>query len=130
MGVLTGTILGLQSPGLIRVLLVYDPRPRGFANLLTDFPRQISDLSLSRVLVRWPCGCRGWVLRQQRFAVQVVRHGHAGEQGVERPEPVQEALGALHQFRWLADGENGALPPAGNVLMGVEPIPPEPKLLP
>jgi len=46
------------------------------------------------------------------------------------PEYVNSATGLeLHQFRWLADAEIGELPPAWNVLVGVQELPPEPRVL-
>jgi hypothetical protein len=46
------------------------------------------------------------------------------------PEYVNTATGLeLHQFRWLADEEIGELPPVWNVLVGVQPVPAEPKIL-
>jgi hypothetical protein len=46
------------------------------------------------------------------------------------PEYVNTATGLeLHQFHWLDDAEIGALPPEWNVLVGVQPVPPEPKIL-
>lgn len=99
-----------------------------------------------------------WNLRDGRFAVQVVKHNHSCEPGRKflgmpqtpyarknwssvilfnnarcralTPERVNTASGLdLHQFQWLEDGEIGTLPPEWNVLVGVQPIPEQPKVL-
>ena len=139
-------------------------------------PKQSTDFSFSRFLVPWLTGYQGWALfidgdmlclgdlaelwalRDEQYAVQVVKHVHACEQGLKfqgrpqtpygrknwsslmlfncarctalTPEFVNSASGLeLHQFGWLRDGEIGELPMAWNVLVGVQPIPAEPKLL-
>ncbi|MCP9841116.1 glycosyltransferase family 8 protein [Synechococcus sp. J7-Johnson] len=99
-----------------------------------------------------------WALRDESMAVQVVKHQHECEEGLKfqgmpqtpygrknwssvvlfncerckalTPEFVNTATGLeLHQFRWLADGEIGELPPEWNVLVGVQPIPAAAKVL-
>jgi len=46
------------------------------------------------------------------------------------PAYVNTATGLeLHQFHWLADAEIGELPPEWNVLVGVQPLPPSPKIV-
>lgn len=139
-------------------------------------PKQSTAFSFSRFLVPWLAGYRGWALfidadmlclgdiaelwalRDERRAVQVVKHQHDCEPGLKfqgmpqtpygrknwssvmlfncercralTPEFVNSATGLeLHQFRWLADAEIGELPPAWNVLVGVQELPPEPKVL-
>ncbi len=139
-------------------------------------PRQSTDFSFSRFLVPWLADYRGWALfvdadmvclgdiaelwaqREERYAVQVVKHEHICEAGLKfqgmpqtpygrknwssvmlfncarcralTPERVNTASGLeLHQFHWLPDGAIGGLPAAWNVLVGVQPLPPEPKIL-
>ncbi len=139
-------------------------------------PRQSTDFSFSRFLVPWLAGYRGWALfidadmlcladlaelwalRDERYAVQLVKHQHVCEQGLKfqgmpqtpygrknwssvmlfncarctvlTPELVNSASGLeLHQFHWLADEQIGALPPEWNVLVGVQPLPAAPKIL-
>lgn len=139
-------------------------------------PKQSTDFSFSRFLVPWLAGYRGWALfidadmlclgdiaelwalRDERFAVQLVKHRHECEQGLKfqgmpqtpygrknwssvmlfncsrcttlTPDYVNRASGLdLHQFRWLADEAIGELPPEWNVLVGVQPVPAEPKVL-
>ena len=99
-----------------------------------------------------------WALRDEHTAVQVVKHQHECEPGLKfqgmpqtpygrknwssvmlfncercralTPEYVNTATGLeLHQFRWLADSEIGELPPEWNVLVGVQELPPEPRVL-
>jgi lipopolysaccharide biosynthesis glycosyltransferase len=99
-----------------------------------------------------------WALRDESKAVQVVKHQHECEEGLKfqgmpqtpygrknwssvvlfncerctalTPEFVNTATGLeLHQFRWLADGEIGELPPEWNVLVGVQPVPAAAKVL-
>ncbi len=99
-----------------------------------------------------------WALRDENKAVQVVKHRHECEEGLKfqgmpqtpygrknwssvmlfncercralTPEYVNTATGLeLHQFRWLADGAIGDLPPEWNVLVGVQPVPASPKVL-
>jgi lipopolysaccharide biosynthesis glycosyltransferase len=139
-------------------------------------PKQSTDFSFSRFLVPWLAAYQGWALfidadmlclgdiaelwalRDERYAVQVVKHRHECEEGVKfqgmpqtpygrknwssvvlfncarcaalTPEFVNTASGLeLHQFRWLEDEEIGELPPEWNVLVGVQPVPAEPKVL-
>ncbi|QEY33315.1 hypothetical protein EVJ50_02630 [Synechococcus sp. RSCCF101] len=139
-------------------------------------PLQSTAFSFSRFLVPWLNGYSGWALfidadmlcladiaelwalRDERAAVQVVKHDHtctAGQkfQGMPQtpyprknwssvmlfncarcrqltPELVSTASGLhLHQFQWLEDGEIGSLPPEWNVLVGVQPIPERPRIL-
>ncbi len=139
-------------------------------------PKQSTDFSFSRFLVPWLAGYRGWALfidadmlclgdmaelwalRDESFAVQVVKHRHECEAGLKfqgmpqtpygrknwssvvlfncsrcttlTPEYVNTASGLdLHQFRWLPDEAIGELPPEWNVLVGVQPVPAEPKVL-
>lgn len=139
-------------------------------------PKQSTAFSFSRFLVPWLAGYRGWALfidadmlclgdiaelwalRDERMAVQVVKHHHDCAPGLKfqgmpqtpygrknwssvmlfncgrcralTPEFVNSATGLeLHQFRWLPDAEIGELPPAWNVLVGVQELPPEPKVL-
>jgi lipopolysaccharide biosynthesis glycosyltransferase len=99
-----------------------------------------------------------WDLRDPRHAVQVVRHDHHCAPGrkfqgerqtpyarknwssvmlfncsrcqVLTPELVNSAPGLhLHQFAWLEDGAIGALPPEWNVLVGVQEVPKQARLL-
>lgn len=99
-----------------------------------------------------------WDLRDERYAVQVVQHEHHCEIGRKfqampqtpyrrknwssvmlfngprcralTPEWVNGASGLeLHQFQWLSDGEIGALPPQWNVLVGVQPMPAQARIL-
>jgi hypothetical protein len=99
-----------------------------------------------------------WDLRDERYAVQVVQHEHHCEIGRKfqempqtpyrrknwsslmlfngprcralTPEWVNQASGLeLHQFQWLSDGEIGALPPEWNVLVGVQPVPAQARIL-
>ncbi len=133
-------------------------------------PLQSTEFSFSRFLVPWLNDYEGWALfidadmlclsdiaqlwnlRNDRFAVQVVKHEHhctstTKFQGMPQtpyarknwssvtlfnckrcraltPEFVNRATGLeLHQFQWLSDSEIGELPPECNVLVGVEPLP-------
>jgi lipopolysaccharide biosynthesis glycosyltransferase len=99
-----------------------------------------------------------WDLRDPRDAVQVVKHEHRCVPGRKfqgepqtpyarknwssvmlfqcarcralTPERVNTASGLhLHQFAWLEEGEIGALPPRWNVLVGVQDIPEDARLL-
>jgi len=139
-------------------------------------PKQSTDFSFSRFLVPWLAGYQGWALfidadmlcladiaelwalRDERFAVQLVKHQHDCEAGRKfqgmpqtpygrknwssvmlfncsrcralSPAYVNTATGLeLHQFHWLADAEIGELPPEWNVLVGVQPLPPSPKIV-
>ncbi len=139
-------------------------------------PKQSTDFSFSRFLVPWLAGYSGWALfidadmlclgdiaelwalRDERYAVQVVKHRHECEQGLKfqgmpqtpyarknwssvmlfqcdrcralTPELVNTASGLeLHQFQWLPDGEIGELPAEWNVLVGVQPVPASAKVL-
>ncbi len=138
--------------------------------------KQSTAFSFSRFLVPWLNGFQGWALfidadmlclgdvaelwalRDERFAVQVVKHQHVCDEGVKfqgmpqtpyarknwssvmlfncsrctalTPDFVNTATGLeLHQFRWLADEAIGELPPEWNVLVGVQPLPQTPKVL-
>lgn len=120
-------------------------------------PKQSTAFSFSRFLVPWLAGYRGWALfidadmlclgdiaelwalRDERMAVQVVKHHHDCAPGLKfqgmpqtpygrknwssvmlfncgrcralTPEFVNSATGLeLHQFRWLPDAEIGELP--------------------
>ncbi|CAK6690647.1 glycosyltransferase [Synechococcus sp. CCY9201] len=139
-------------------------------------PKQSTDFSFSRFLVPFLAGYQGWALfidadmlclgdiaelwahRDERYAVQVVKHRHECEEGLKfqgmpqtpyerknwssvvlfncgscrqlTPERVNTASGLeLHQFRWLDDDTIGTIPPEWNVLVGVQAIPPQPKVL-
>jgi hypothetical protein len=139
-------------------------------------PLQSTAFSFSRFLVPWLSGYRGWslfldadmlcladlaelwALRDERYAVQVVKHEHVCQAGRKfqgmpqtpyarknwssvmlfnnarcralSPELVNTASGLhLHQFRWLDDGEIGCLPPQWNVLVGVQAVPDDAKVL-
>ena len=99
-----------------------------------------------------------WALRDESKAVQVVQHQHQCEAGQKfqgmpqtpyrrknwssvmlfncssctalTPTYVNTASGLeLHQFHWLKDAEIGALPAEWNVLLDVQSIPPEAKIL-
>ena len=139
-------------------------------------PLQSTDFSFSRFLVPWLCDYSGWALfidadmlclgdlselwdlRDERYAIQVVKHQHVCEQGVKfqgepqtpyarknwssvmlfncgrcralTPELVNTASGLhLHQLRWLEDAEIGSLPERWNVLVGVQPVPDDARIL-
>ncbi|HJN34027.1 MAG TPA: glycosyltransferase [Prochlorococcus sp.] len=139
-------------------------------------PLQSTEFSFSRFLVPWLNNYKGWALfidadmlcmsdiaelwdlRNDRFAVQVVKHEHnctssTKFQGMPQtpyarknwssvtlfnckrcraltPEFVNIASGLdLHQFKWLSDSEIGELPPEWNVLVGVQPIPANARIL-
>lgn len=139
-------------------------------------PLQSTEFSFSRFLVPWLCDYQGWALfvdadmlclgdmaelwdlRDERYAVQVVKHAHNCELGFKfqgerqipygrknwssvmlfncprcralTPETVNTASGLhLHQFAWLQAGEIGPLPPRWNVLVGVQPVPSDARLL-
>ena len=131
-------------------------------------PLQSTDFSFSRFLVPWLCGYEGWAafmdcdqlvledvaklwaLRDERYAVQVVKHNHAPKEEVKflgakqskyekknwssvmlmncarcralTPEFVNTASGLeLHQFKWL-DSESliGEIPSRWNHLVGYD----------
>ncbi|MCP4974275.1 MAG: hypothetical protein GY914_11495 [Prochlorococcus sp.] len=137
---------------------------------------QSTAFSFSRFLVPWLCEFEGWglfidadmlclaniaelwALRDERYAIQVVKHQHKCEPGqkfqgmpqtpYERKnwssvmlfncnrckaltvDYVNTASGLeLHQFKWLMDDEIGSLPAEWNVLVGVEPVPDNAKIL-
>jgi lipopolysaccharide biosynthesis glycosyltransferase len=129
---------------------------------------QSSDFSFSRFLTPWLCGYEGWAifmdcdqlvlddiaklwaLRDERYAVQVVKHNHVPKEEVKflgetqskyekknwssvmlmncarctalTPEYVNTASGLeLHQFKWLdSDDLIGALPRQWNHLVGYD----------
>ena len=131
-------------------------------------PLQSTEFSFSRFLVPWMCGYEGWAvfmdcdmimledvarlwaLRDERYAVQVVRHEHVPKEDTKflgtvqtkyhkknwssvmlmncaqcralTPDYVNQASGLeLHQFRWLGNDELiGALPSAWNHLAGYD----------
>jgi hypothetical protein len=131
-------------------------------------PLQSSDFSLSRFLVPWMCGYEGWAifmdcdqlvlddiarlwaLRDDRHAVQVVKHNHVPKEEVKflgekqskyekknwssvmlmncgrctalTPEFVNTATGLqLHQFKWLGNDELiGEIPSRWNHLVGYD----------
>ena len=131
-------------------------------------PLQSTDFSFSRFLTPWLCGFEGWAafmdcdmimlddianlwgLRDERYAVQVVKHHHVPKEEVKflgekqskyekknwssvmlmncakcralTPEFVSSASGLqLHQFKWLASDELiGALPAKWNHLVGYD----------
>ncbi|MFN9628637.1 MAG: glycosyltransferase [Cyanobacteriota bacterium] len=139
-------------------------------------PLQSTEFSFSRFLVPWLCEYQGWALfvdadmlclgdmaelwalRDEHYAVQVVKHEHHCEPGFKfqrerqtpygkknwssvmlfncsrcqalTPERVNSASGLhLHQFAWLREADVGALPPRWNVLVGVQPVPSDARLL-
>jgi hypothetical protein len=129
---------------------------------------QSSDFSFTRFLTPWLCDFQGWAvfmdcdmlvlddianlwnLRDERYAVQVVKHHHVPKEDVKflgekqskyekknwssvmlmncarctalTPEYVNTASGLeLHQFKWLASDELiGAIPPKWNHLVGYD----------
>ncbi len=131
-------------------------------------PLQSTDFSFSRFLTPYLCGYEGWAvfmdcdmlvlddiarlwaLRDERYAVQVVKHEHVPKEQVKflgatqtrygkknwssvmlmncakctalTPDYVNAASGLeLHQFKWLASDELiGALPAAWNHLVGYD----------
>ncbi len=131
-------------------------------------PLQSTDFSFSRFLTPWLCGFEGWAvfmdcdmimlddiaslwsLRDERYAVQVIKHHHVPKEEVKflgekqskyekknwssvmlmncakcralTPEFVSSASGLqLHQFKWLASDELiGALPAKWNHLVGYD----------
>jgi lipopolysaccharide biosynthesis glycosyltransferase len=131
-------------------------------------PLQSSDFSFSRFLTPWLCGYEGWAifmdcdqlvlediaklwaLRDERFAVQVVKHHHVPKEEVKflgekqskyekknwssvmlmncarcrvlTPEYVNTATGLeLHQFKWLeSDALIGEIPARWNHLVGYD----------
>jgi lipopolysaccharide biosynthesis glycosyltransferase len=99
-----------------------------------------------------------WDLRDERYAVQVVQHNHHCSSGRKfqgmplspyrrknwssvmlfncarckalSPHYVNSASGLeLHQFTWTKTEEIGALPPQWNVLVGVQEVPADARLL-
>ncbi|HGY5537731.1 MAG TPA: glycosyltransferase [Prochlorococcus sp.] len=137
---------------------------------------QSTAFSFSRFLVPWLCNFEGWALfidadmlclgdiadlwalRDQRYAIQVVKHKHECDAGTKfqgMPQTpykrknwssvmlfncsrckaltvdyVNTASGLeLHQFRWLNNDEIGELPPQWNVLVGVQPVPTDAQIL-
>jgi len=131
-------------------------------------PLQSTEFSFSRFLVPWMCGYEGWAvfmdcdmlmlddvanlwkLRDERYAVQVVKHEHVPKEDVKflgavqtkyqkknwssvmlidctrcaalTPDYVNRASGLeLHQFKWLGNDELiGALPSGWNHLVGYD----------
>jgi lipopolysaccharide biosynthesis glycosyltransferase len=131
-------------------------------------PLQSSDFSFSRFLTPWLCGYEGWAifmdcdqlvlediarlwaLRDERYAVQVVKHHHVPKEEVKflgekqskyekknwssvmlmncarcralTPEYVNTASGLeLHQFKWLeSDALIGEIPARWNHLVGYD----------
>jgi len=131
-------------------------------------PLQSTDFSFSRFLVPWMCGYEGWAvfmdcdqlvlddiarlwaLRDDRYAVQVVKHHHVPKEEVKflgatqskyekknwssvmlmncarcgalTPEYVNSATGLeLHQFKWLGNDDLiGAIPSRWNHLVGYD----------
>jgi hypothetical protein len=131
-------------------------------------PLQSTDFSFTRFLVPYLCGYRGWALfmdcdmlvvddiarlwalRDERFAVQVVKHNHVPREAVKflnaaqtkyekknwssvvlfncarctavTPDYVNTASGLeLHQFKWLGDdGLIGEIPHRWNHLVGYD----------
>jgi hypothetical protein len=131
-------------------------------------PLQSTDFSFSRFLTPWLCGYEGWAifmdcdmlvlddiaklwrLRDERYAVQVVKHVHVPKEEVKflgavqtkyekknwssvmlmncakctalTPDYVNRATGLeLHQFKWLAgDHLIGEIPHAWNHLVGYD----------
>jgi len=137
---------------------------------------QSTDFSFSRFFVPWLCNFEGWALfidadmlclgdikdlwdlRDEAYAVQVVKHNHECEigqkfQGMPQtpyprknwssvmlfnckrchdltPAYANTASGLeLHQFKWLSDSEIGELPPEWNVLVGAQPVPTNTQIL-
>ena len=131
-------------------------------------PLQSTDFSFSRFLTPWLCGYRGWAvfmdcdmlvlddiaelwrLRDDRYAVQVVKHHHVPKEDIKflgakqtkyekknwssvmlvncerctrlTPEYVNGATGLeLHQFKWLeSDALIGEIPSKWNHLVGYD----------
>lgn len=131
-------------------------------------PLQSTDFSFSRFLVPWMCGYEGWAifmdcdqlvledisnlwaLRDERCAVQVVKHNHVPKEATKHlgekqskyekknwssvmlincarckaltPDYVNTATGLqLHQFKWLGnDGLIGEIPSRWNHLVGYD----------
>jgi lipopolysaccharide biosynthesis glycosyltransferase len=131
-------------------------------------PLQSTDFSFSRFLAPWLCGYEGWAvfmdcdqlvlddiatlwaLRDERYAVQVVKHHHVPKEEVKflgekqskyekknwssvmlmncakcralTPEFVNSATGLeLHQFKWLeSDAMIGEIPSRWNHLVGYD----------
>ena len=139
----------------------------------TPDPLQSTEFSFSRFLTPWLAGYQGWALfmdcdmlmrrdiaelwalRDERYAVQVVKHQHVPKEDVKfrsrpqtkyekknwssvmlmncarcaalTPDYVNRASGLeLHQFKWLeSDDRIGALPPEWNHLVGYDPPRPD-----
>jgi len=130
-------------------------------------PLQSTDFSFSRFLVPYLCGYEGWAifmdcdmlltgdiaelwaLRDEQYAVQVVKHNHKPSETKKfldqpqtayakknwssvmlfnnekcralTPEYVNTAAGLeLHQFKWLEESQIGSLPAGWNYLVDVE----------
>ena len=140
-------------------------------------PLQSTDFSFSRFLVPWLCDFQGWALfmdcdmlmrddiaklwklRDERFAVQVVKHVHVPKEEIKfegnvqtkyekknwssvmllncakctalTPDYVNRATGLeLHQFKWLGDDALiGAIPAGWNHLVGYDAYRPEASLV-
>jgi len=140
-------------------------------------PLQSTEFSFSRFLVPWLCDFQGWAvfmdcdmlvrddiaklwkLRDERFAVQVVKHQHVPKEEVKfegnvqtkyekknwssvmlmncarctalTPDFVNRATGLeLHQSKWLGDdGLIGMLPPGWNHLVGYDAFRPDASLV-
>jgi hypothetical protein len=156
--------------------------PVMLSQLGTDYrrernPLQSTDFSFSRFLVPYLCGYEGWAvfmdcdmlmlddvaklwdLRDERYAVQVVKHEHVPREEVKflgavqtkygkknwssvmlmncarcqalTPEYVNSASGLeLHQFKWLRDdGLIGELPSRWNHLVGFDAARPDASLV-
>lgn len=142
---------------------------RQLRNVLTRerHPLQSNDFSFSRWLVPYMCEYSGWAiwadcdmlfmgdiadlwdLRDDKYAVQVVKHKHVPREttkflGTQQttyerknwssviifncakcraltPDYVNSADGLdLHQFKWLGDDQIGSLPPEWNFLVGYQ----------
>jgi hypothetical protein len=156
------------APLMLRQLGDVLPRPRD--------PKQSTDFAISRFLVPHLSSFEGWSLymdsdmlaladpaalwdlRDDQFAVMVVKHEHAAREATKflgEPQHAYprknwsslmlfnnercRALGAdfvnrapgldLHQFRWLEDGDIGALPARWNHLVDVTPHDPDAALV-
>lgn len=139
-------------------------------------PKQSNEFAFSRWLVPWLCGYEGWALfadcdmvcladiaelwalRDDRYAVMVVKHDYTPHTDVKylgRPQSpyrrknwssvmlfncakcraltpsfVNSASGLeLHQFAWLEDGDIGGLPREWNCLADYTPDGVEPKIV-
>lgn len=136
-------------------------------------PLQSNEFSFSRWLVPWMSNYEGWSIfidcdmlflddiaklwaqRDDRYAVQVVKHNHIPPEATKylgatqtkydrknwssvmlfnnakckalTPEYVNEATGLdLHQFKWLKDEEIGNIPNYWNILVGYDEYNPRP----